>query len=398
MSIEQLFYELLQVAISNRRELSCIPTKYEWQELFNMSKKQSLVGISFYAVRKLKETNPDDDGFGSSIGIPEAIYLKWMGMMIKTVQRNKNCLQVCKTLTEEYEAEGLSACVMKGQANRRYYPSDLAELRTSGDIDLWLTNWTNHTVRDVMELHRRRDDVVSLCYLHIENKKVKGVPLEVHFRPSFMNAPLANRRFLKLFGRDAVEYDDELGFDVLKVEKDVVFQMNHIYRHLLDEGVGLRQVLDYWLLLTFYFNKLSTTYKGGNVINEQKEMIVRDIERVGMKRFAGALMWVMALVFDPRNENENWASCWPWMLCAPDEKEGRFLLDEIMLSGNFGKYDPRMQKLEVNKGKVSYQVQRALRRMKRNLHFIGSYPSEVICEPFARVAHLIWRKLELWRY
>ena len=36
---------------------------------------------------------------------------------------------------------------------------------------------------------------------------------------------------------------DGLELPVMKVEKDVVYQMNHIYRHLIDEGVGLRQIV-----------------------------------------------------------------------------------------------------------------------------------------------------------
>lgn len=74
------------------------------------------------------------------------------------------------------------------------------------------------------------------------------------------------------------------------------------------------------------------------------------------------------------------------------------IMEEMMAAGNFGHYDERMKTLAVNKGKLSYQLQKALRRFKRNLRFLTSYPEEVICEPFARIYHFIWRKLALYRF
>ena len=73
-------------------------------------------------------------------------------------------------------------------------------------------------------------------------------------------------------------------------------------------------------------------------------------------------------------------------------------MEEIMAAGNFGHYDERMKTLAVKKGKLSYQLQKALRRFKRNLRFLTSYPGEVICEPIARVEHFLWRKYRLYRF
>lgn len=73
-------------------------------------------------------------------------------------------------------------------------------------------------------------------------------------------------------------------------------------------------------------------------------------------------------------------------------------MEEMMAAGNFGHYDERMKTLAVKKGKLSYQLQKARRRFKRNLRFLTSYPEEVICEPLARIYHFIWRKLALYRF
>ena len=37
----------------------------------------------------------------------------------------------------------------------------------------------------------------------------------------------------------------------------------------------------------------------------------------------------------------------PWLLCEPNEKEGKKLLAEIMQGGNFGQYDERGRNLRM---------------------------------------------------
>ena len=46
-----------------------------------------------------------------------------------------------------------------------------------------------------------------------------------------------------------------------------------------------------------------------------------------MERFVGAVMWVLQTVF--RMEEK-------YLLASADEKEDRFLLNEVLMAGNFG--------------------------------------------------------------
>lgn len=66
--IEQLFFELIRVALGNAVSLSHKPSDKEWQQLYGMAKKQSLVGICFAAIQRLQEeTRP-----------PEMLCLTWV--------------------------------------------------------------------------------------------------------------------------------------------------------------------------------------------------------------------------------------------------------------------------------------------------------------------------------
>ena len=82
-----------------------------------------------------------------------------------------------------------------------------------------------------------------------------------------------------------------------------------------------------------------------------------------------------------------------YLLCAPNEKDGRFLLNEIMLAGNFGHADERYTiTREESAARWGFM------KLRRNMRFLTSYPEEVICEPFFRIFHWGWRRFKLWKY
>lgn len=111
--INKLFFELIQVAIGTRICLSHTPNADEWGELYAMAKKQSLVGICFAGVQRLGANA--DDGF-SAIGMPEMLYLTWMGMAAKIPQKNEAMKAKGDVLLAEFRNKGMDACILKGQA------------------------------------------------------------------------------------------------------------------------------------------------------------------------------------------------------------------------------------------------------------------------------------------
>lgn len=378
------FFLILQSAIGENVRLTHSLSHDEWEDMFDLAKKQALLGLAFEGVKKLaKEQWPQGD-----------IVLKWTIATEQIKRQNLLTTKVCFRLNDILAKEGFDTCILKGQANHVYYDSlidgvSLGMLRVCGDVDAWI--WPKekiqHPVKNIIDYCQRKNILLSLCHLHAEVKPIGGVPVEIHFRPSFLNAPWRNRNFQRVFKTavfDNAKIDDVGVVKKLRVDYDLIFQMNHIYRHLLDEGVGLRQVFDFYVLLKDYNKEriVRTELMG-------KEEIMKIISSCGMKRFATALMYVLKEIFHVGNDE---------LICGISEKDGLFLLNEIMMAGNFGHYDIRMNAIEVRKGKLSFQLQRASRRFIRNLRFLSSYPEEVICEPFARVYHFVWRKFGLYRY
>ncbi len=412
--MEALFYQLLQVAIGNRKTMAAVPSKEQWLELFAIAKKHALVAVAFAGVTKLNTASD----YGSSLGIDEKIYLKWLGVVAMTQQRNKEITAACSELCKELAHDGLASCILKGQGNLEYYPEDLKDYRTPGDIDVWCTpidprgldiavsNGDGksshyekyHGIEAVIEYSLMRARIADVSkpeirYNNTETHNIWSWDVEIHHRPSMMNSFIHNAR-IQQWCKDYAQFGAHSynGFNVPTISFNVVYQLSHIYTHLFDEGIGLRQLLDYYFVLRVLHIEQSSlsdrtesmtpwTKVMGKTVRSNEE-IMRIFSRFGMKKFAGATMYVLQNVFAMPNE---------YLICQPNEKEGRFLLNEIMQAGNFGKYDERIKH-------GGTKMQHAWEKSKHNFRLLSHYPEEVLWEPFFRLYHWIWRKLELWRY
>ena len=377
--MQNLFIEILQVTLDTRNSLSRVPSTIEWNYLFNEAQRQAIAGILACGIEQLpKEQQP-----------PQMLLLQWIGLTLQIEQRNALTTKVCGEVVSQMEKDGLWCCVLKGQANHRYYPEGMANRRNCGDVDVWTSSvhsegfMVKGSVRRVLEYvdtHYERD---GLCWLHCNFTHKSSVPIEVHFHPSFFSRPKYNKRFQQYFSdmEQCVERVkiDSVEIPAMKAEKDVIYQMNHIYRHLIDEGVGLRQIIDYFYLLV----------NGSRLMVHglDKATVMEIVSWLGMRRFAGALMYVLRELLGMPEK---------YLLCEPSEKDGKFLMDEILMSGNFGHSDPRMGNIAKG-GYLMSRISQALRRFKRNMHFFNSYPGEVIWEPIVRVEHYAWKKLGLWK-
>lgn len=149
----------------------------------------------------------------------------------------------------------------------------------------------------------------------------------------------------------------------------LVHQLLHVYGHYVYEGVGMRQMMD------LYF-ALRASYENQNE-NEDFLKVVELFKKFGLMRFVAATQWVLKAVF-AGNANDN------WLLCTPDECEGRKLLDEIMIGGNFGHHDER------NHVEGESFFGRFFRRWGRKFRMFRFDPLGTLLMPYSRI------KLEIW--
>jgi hypothetical protein len=354
------FFELVQMAVGCRESISEPPaSREEWEELLKVTGKHNLLGVTFPAIDELHD----------SIEIPLSIYSRWAMMAEKIAKRNEVQTKTIRSLHEKFNADGFRNCLLKGQGAALRYPDPT--LRQCGDIDIWLEG----DRQAIVDYIRTMCPVKKIVYHHLDANMIPQMGVEVHFTPTWMNAPGANRRLQRWFAANAGEqfsnYNRELGFCVTTASFDAVYMLLHIYRHVLEEGVGLRQLLDYYYVL----KQLS---------EEQREKVRSDLKLLKMQGFAAAVMWVLKEVFALEDG---------LMLCVPDPGEGAFLLDEILRAGNFGRYDPRNAHAK-GEGLLAH----GRRKVGRSFRYFVHYPSEVFWMPFFILWQYFWRRRHNYLY
>lgn len=353
-----LFLELIQTAVGRRERLSRVPTAEEWEGLLEEAQRQALVGVLYDALERL----PDEQR------PPRQTLIGWHALTEQIAADNERLNRDAVWVTERFLKVGFRNTILKGQGNALLYPNPLR--RQPGDIDIWLEGKREEIFGYVLRHFPRQ----SVQWLEVQFPVRKDTVIEVHTAPNVLFCPTDNRRLQAFFQEHAEEcFTRETPLPDGNIhtpgwEMNAVFQLTHIYRHLFFEGIGLRQLMDYYYLLLA---------RDG----ESTAMVEEMIERLHMRRIAGAVMWVLREVFGLEE-------C--YMVARPDEEEGRFLLREITLAGNFGKFDER-NVLRHTKWGNFWQI------TNRNWRFLTHYPREVLWNPWYRIRQFLWRKRNGYR-
>lgn len=383
-----LFFELIQVALGKRRVLSRTPSEQEWQELFDMSEKQAIAGVAMAALEKLS---------GQEQKPPMDLLYEWIGLSEQIRQENLRLNKCCKQLQRMLGEAGLRSSILKGQGMLSYYDEPLRELRQSGDIDIYVDCGMEKALNVVQQFEGL--SVESWDYKHAHLDIWDDVAVEMHYRVEVLLNLRKNKKLQKWFKNHEEEIFDTKDFKQSRigelennntntddtnrtdglvtptVEFNVFYILLHVYRHFLYEGVGMRQLMDYYFVLKkSYLSRIRGLETGTN----QTKYAFDAIKEFGMERFSRGLMWVMQEVFALDRK---------LLIAEPLESEGRFILNEVMTGGNFGHYDERINKR--GKGKL-FTVMAICRH---NWHLLRHYPSEVIWPPVWFVWHKCWK----WR-
>jgi hypothetical protein len=345
-----------------------------WAELLQFAKKQSVVGVYWQGVKRMSvlETNrPSEDDV-----------MDWMVEVSKIAKRNRKVNAVAVKLIKGFRQQGFDACVLKGQGKALLYPDPSS--RTPGDIDMYVhpqqqgDGWGNDepAIRKIITFCKKLDKSARAVYHHIDIPAVDKVPVEVHYRATWLNSPVNNRRLQNLLstllsredGTKLVALPEEAGeITVPGFSFNVVFQLSHILNHLLHEGVGLRQLVDYYYLL-----------RSHACSKEDQAWFDTSLERCGLHQISSAVSWMLVNVLGlPEN----------YLITTPNARYGQQLMREMMAGGNFGKYDERLLS-----GTSRSKLGANLQRLVRDARMVVYYPSECLWEPWFRMWHWMWRK------
>ena len=407
------------------------------------------------------------------VEMEKELLLRWMAesqMLEKVnVRLNDAAIQV----SEWFRKKGFRTCILKGQGNALMYPNPYS--RTPGDIDIWVEGGDKRVISFVRSISPHE----KACYHHIEFPSYKGVEVEVHYRPSFLLCFWHDRKLQKYSERvkeeqfsHRVMLGEQGEIAIPTAEFNLIFQLTHIFSHLMNEGIGLRQVVDYYYVLcdfykvyqksskitpSLFFDKASCTRQfeselslhslaslfplkegstshpdpltlrgeGGNrptrcseplrskdggpskvspdcagwdrrdAIGDMTSVtastdssataarssstaidrVQEELKELGLWKFAGGIMYIMQEVFGMPASR---------LIVPPNEKYGKFVLNEVLEAGNFGKHDARNR---FGRSQLGHNLQ----RVYRDIRLVRYFPAEALCEPLFRIWHFFWR-------
>ena len=437
----QIFFDFLRFSIGPKSEIPSSLKEADWKALYRIAKKQCLVGILFNGIKKLPAEH---------VGMKKELLLQWMAESQMLEKANVRLNDVAIQVSEWFRKKGFRTCILKGQGNALMYPNPYS--RTPGDIDIWVEGGDKRVISFVRSISSHE----KACYHHIEFPSYKGVEVEVHYRPSFLLCFWHNRKLQKYYERvkeeqfsHRVMLGEQGEIAIPTVEFNLIFQLTHIFSHLMNEGIGLRQLLDYYYVLCDFYkvyqksskitpslftlkegstshpDPLTLRGEGGNRPTRCSEplrskdggpskvspncagwdrrdaigdmtsatastdssataarssstaidRVQEELKVLGMWKFAGGIMYIMQEVFGMPASR---------LIIPPNEKYGKFVLNEVLEAGNFGRHDARNR---FGRSKFGHNLQ----RVYRDIRLVRYFPGEALCEPLFRIWHFFWR-------
>ncbi len=435
---QKIFIDFLRFCIGSVKEIPGSLKEADWQELYAIAKKQCLVGILFDGIKKLPAEH---------VGMKKELLLQWMAESQMLENANVRLNDAAIQVSEWFRKKGFRTCILKGQGNALMYPNPYS--RTPGDIDIWVEGGDKRIISFVRSISPHE----KACYHHIEFPSYKGIEVEVHYRPSFLLCFWHNRKLQKYYERvkeeqfsHRVMLGEQGEIAIPTAEFNLIFQLTHIYAHLMNEGIGLRQLVDYYYVLCDFYkvyqksskitpslftlkegstshpDPLTLRGEGGNRPTRCSEplrskdggpskvspncagwdrrdaigdmtsataarssfaanssaaidRVQKELKELGLWKFAGGIMYIMQEVFGMPASR---------LIVPPNEKYGKFVLNEVLEAGNFGRHDARNR---FGRSQLGHNLQ----RVYRDIRLMRYFPAEALCEPLFRAWHFFWR-------
>ena len=439
----------LNYCLGKKVDMSMVVAKIDWRQLYNFASRQALLGFCFDGIERLTKEFSEELKQNS---MGRDLLMTWMGAAQQIRRQNMKVNAVAGKLYSKFREDGLRCCILKGQGNALMYPNPYS--RTPGDIDVWV-NASREQITEYAKKHFEIGD--DIRFHHLETS-FDGVPVELHFFPGIMNNPIYNAHLQKWFKRNAdlqcsnvVSLPDGIGEIAIPTTAfNVVYQLTHLYHHFFDEGIGMRQIIDYFLVVCDFYKVYQNSSKitpslftikegstshpapltlrgeGGNRPTRCSEPLrskvggpskvspdcagwdrldaVGDIASDASVSSAFTTDSSASTALDVVQRELKYLGLWKFagavmfvlhevlglpeekMIVPMDEKRGRLLLAEILDGGNFGRHFTKYAGFTHQSMGKKYFL-----KIWRNMHFVRYYPAEALCEPLFRTWHFFWR-------
>ena len=254
----------LNYCLGKKVDMSIVVTNLDWRQLYTFASNQAIIGFCFNGINRLGQEYPDEL---KKNPIGRDLLMTWMGAAQQIHRQNMKVNMVASKLYSKFREDGLRCCILKGQGNALMYPNPYS--RNPGDIDVWV-NASREDITDYAKTYFEIGD--DIRFHHLETT-MDGVPVELHFFPCSMNNPFYHARLQKWYKRNAdlqcsnvVSLPDDIGeIAIPTMAFNVIYQLTHLYHHFFDEGVGMRQIIDYFLVVNDFSKNVFLNNKSSKI-------------------------------------------------------------------------------------------------------------------------------------
>ncbi len=293
---------------NDHTECEQIPENVDWELFTQLAVQQGVLIIAADAALRRR------------INAPESIIAMWRKKLFLKAAVDEKILHAQDKVIERFDEAGIRSAILKGACSAFYY--DRPERRAMGDIDILIPHENLGEACRILE---------EMGYYQFENEhefhviyQKKDISVEVHYAPS--NAPdseggHAAKAFMSHF-LDETQDLTVLGhtFHTLTRTNHAFMLLIHNERHLLQNGIGLRQLCDWAALVSKmradeFDNELAPVFKA-----------------CGLYRFALLLTKACSVYLNAAPQN------WSDDHIIGDELLECFM-DNIFRSGNMGRAD-----------------------------------------------------------
>lgn len=263
---------------------------------------------------------------------------------------------------------GVSHIVFKGQTLSPLYPHPFE--RMPGDIDFYCN------AVDFQKAVALFSDKWGVSVKMTESEQhgefsYNDVPFEMHFCMIKFNNNSIQRYWEHLLATQARSriLVDGVAVTTLNPTLNVLYTFLHLYHHLVELGVGLRQFCDVLCLLHRYKDQID------------KQALTEHLEQMGFKHAFCAIGWILVSRLGlPQSE-------FPLEISKKEQSYEQAILHIVFKGGNFGKY---MSDTAVRSG-MKYNVEAAMRKFSHYYLFWNLSRKEIIATILKEIPQKIFR-------
>ena len=319
---QQQFLELLRAGLwGTPADPRLFPIgKTDWKQICRIAKEQTVQVIVADGIETLPKENWP----------PKEIMFKFMMVKVKTSQMHTLLNTTLCQVVNALNAEGIPSVLLKGQGVAQNYRNP--ESRMCGDIDLYVGK---ENFEKASETICRLDptqiiEEIEHDALH-RNFEINGASLELHQKAT-NSANRRQGRLIDIWTQECIDkHFNSRSLPSVRIGQstictpsenfDTVFILHHAVRHLITEGVSLRQVCDWAMYLYRHHSKIN------------KEELKEALNRFHMTTIWNEFSILAANILGLKPQ---------YIPLAPrafESKKTELLLKNIFTTGNFGHYD-----------------------------------------------------------